>query len=101
MHGLKSYDSAQLSLACFTAKHFVALPCSLFQERGAFPDQDTHPDRFETLQVSSEAPRAFCVCMAWSRLAELVKARVVLPGCLLWKYAVDKVLVRLVDSHPQ
>jgi len=35
------------------------------------------------------------------RLAELVKARVVLPGCLLWKYAVDKVLVRLVDSHPQ
>ncbi|KAF5836764.1 hypothetical protein DUNSADRAFT_5453 [Dunaliella salina] len=36
-----------------------------------------------------------------SRLAELVKAREVLPGCLLWKYAVDKVLVRLVDSHPQ
>jgi hypothetical protein len=35
------------------------------------------------------------------RLAELVKARVVGPECMLWQCAVDQVLVRLVDSHPQ
>jgi len=36
-----------------------------------------------------------------TRLAELVKARLVVPGSLLWRNAVDLLLVRMVDSHPQ
>lgn len=35
------------------------------------------------------------------RLADLVKARHLPPGCTLWHYAVDQLLVRAVDSHTQ
>eukprot|EP00798_Chlamydomonas_sp_ICE-L_P029128 gene29128-32346_t len=36
-----------------------------------------------------------------SRLAELVKAKQLHPVSALWRYAVDNVLVRAVDSHTQ
>ena len=35
------------------------------------------------------------------RLCDLVKARRLPPASALWRYGVDNLLVRAVDSHPQ
>lgn len=87
-----SFTSEDLQRCCRRAS---APPCTRMRTR------TDKPRPAHATHVPHPPPRLSALGARLARLAELVKARAVVPGCLLWQCAVDQLLVRLVDSHPQ